>query len=722
MKYITISNLDFYENNNALEGNRVYLLQRTDWNDNGYYTEYTAYYFDNDRKCTLIGNINIINSKMPSEKVYEEHGNFNYRDINTYLKYGTCFKSLNDLVKSENYIFKDTEFYTSWKTSIDYRRAYEIGKANGFNIFEDLNDIAYSKKFKGYREKDVCKMTIFRYYDYNKNEDIKLMYDKYDFYNKISIGEYSFKEDIRYLVLKYDEYNKLTNEPYFYYNHIYLVINDRWNDYSYVTSFDVYCFGERIGMIRIAKSGMTKEECKTETYLKTGMTFKNLSELGGKLGYEFYSAWGDSSKYYEDAYKLGKVYKFNIFEDLNDIAYDLKKLTKYQKEDVCENSILRHDRYPSYDSIKYVYAGQYHRIVRGEEKFRGFEFLYKREDENFVIDFKVNPGSNLPTNIHVLIGSNGTGKTTIIKNMIKSFSYQFLNKKLGEHKGDFECKFDEKDIDYEYIVNIMCISFNPFDDYEGIDNIESENISFIGYKKSYQNQLDLLKNINTEFINSFSLCKKRDDAKDDMKEILDRLSKEIVFINYKNDINNMKDLLDKDDDNNKEISDIFENMSAGFKVVLSILTGCVSRLREYTLVFIDEPENHLHPPLLSTLIRVLSDELRKRNGVCIISTHSPIVVQEVPSTCVWKLSRSGSLYYARRVDEETFGTNIGVLTDSIFGFEIAKTGFNKLVEEAMNDCNSLDEVVAKFEGHLGDQAKAIAMMILYRKRNSSEEN
>lgn len=47
-------------------------------------------------------------------------------------------------------------------------------------------------------------------------------------------------------------------------------------------------------------------------------------------------------------------------------------------------------------------------------------------------------------------------------------------------------------------------------------------------------------------------------------------------------------------------------------------------------MLIDEPEGHLHPPLLSAFVRALSELLVNRNGVAIIATHSPVVLQEVP--------------------------------------------------------------------------------------------
>ncbi|WXG61333.1 AAA family ATPase [Campylobacter concisus] len=88
-------------------------------------------------------------------------------------------------------------------------------------------------------------------------------------------------------------------------------------------------------------------------------------------------------------------------------------------------------------------------------------------------------------------------------------------------------------------------------------------------------------------------------------------------------------------------------------------------MEEKTLVLLDEPESHLHPPLLSSFMRALSDLLMKNNAVAIIATHSPVVLQEVPKSCVWRLGRFGLEAKAERFDIETFGETIGTLTKEI---------------------------------------------------------
>ena len=151
----------------------------------------------------------------------------------------------------------------------------------------------------------------------------------------------------------------------------------------------------------------------------------------------------------------------------------------------------------------------------------------------------------------------------------------------------------------------------------------------------------------------------------------------------------------------------FRRLSSGHKIVLLTITRLVQVVEEKTLVLIDEPEAHLHPPLLSAFVRSLSDLLVNRNGVGIIATHSPVVLQEVPKTCVWVLRRVGLRAIVERPERETFGENVGVLTREVFGLELVRTGFHRLLAEAVATGATFDALVVRFGDQLGAEARAI---------------
>lgn len=137
------------------------------------------------------------------------------------------------------------------------------------------------------------------------------------------------------------------------------------------------------------------------------------------------------------------------------------------------------------------------------------------------------------------------------------------------------------------------------------------------------------------------------------------------------------------------------------------ITRLVEFVEEKSLVIVDEPEGHLHPPLLAAFVRALSDLLINRNGVAIVATHSPVVLQEVPRSCVWKLNRAGREARADRPDIETFGENVGVLTREVFGLEVTQTGFHKLIAERSVG-RSYEEVLDLFSQQLGAEGRGLA--------------
>ena len=111
----------------------------------------------------------------------------------------------------------------------------------------------------------------------------------------------------------------------------------------------------------------------------------------------------------------------------------------------------------------------------------------------------------------------------------------------------------------------------------------------------------------------------------------------------------------------------------------------------------------LHPPLLSSFIRSLSQLLIKANGVAILATHSPIILQEVQRECVYKLSREVSTDFiqAVRPSTETFAEDIGSLTFDIFELETIESGFYTLIDQIVRENLSFEESLQRLIGKWG---------------------
>ncbi|MBZ6207637.1 ATP-binding protein [Streptomyces olivaceus] len=166
-------------------------------------------------------------------------------------------------------------------------------------------------------------------------------------------------------------------------------------------------------------------------------------------------------------------------------------------------------------------------------------------------------------------------------------------------------------------------------------------------------------------------------------------------------------------DADAKLMDVFNNRaSSGHKIVLLTIAQLVQNVRERSLVLFDEPESHLHPPLLAAYMRALSDLLAETNGAAIIATHSPVVLQEVPRSCVWKLRRSGTESAVERPQIETFGENVGVLTHEVFGLEVTQSGYHAELQRAVAAEDSFEAVASRLGNQLGSEAQGIVRILM----------
>lgn len=470
---------------------------------------------------------------------------------------------------------------------------------------------------------------------------------------------------------------------------------DDWNDYSFLTLFGMLYVDEssvvhEIGAVKIGYFGQSEQE----------RAFSIGDELEG-LGDNFFSL-GQSDLYYSSLNKLGNTKRDLILNTLNDIAKDDVLYEKAVKERVTKISLFR---FVSPSTVK----SQFYRIAHGGIRLTEYNFKFnapkiRKDSSNFDLSFNVIPESFPPTNIHVLIGRNGVGKTHLTNNMINA-----LLDTRSSKNGVFEF-LDEEDNEF---ANLISVSFSAFDDMEprpekkdktkgllysyiGLKQIESVKDNIIGTKSTAK-----LKN---EFYKSLNYC--RSSKKIRWKTGIEMLESDPNFKDA--DIKFLIDIED-DDEFKKESFNIFTRLSSGHRIVLLTITRLIETLQEKSIVLMDEPEAHLHPPLLSAFVRALSELLTSTNGVAIIATHSPVILQEVPKSCAWKLRRIGAEAISERLTTETFGENVGVLTNEVFGLEVTNSGFYKLLDKVAKEKNSYNEVLEYFGGQLGMEAKAILM-------------
>lgn len=497
---------------------------------------------------------------------------------------------------------------------------------------------------------------------------------------------------MQFVICNRNEYGKNSRDTMY-------LIYDNWDDYGLKTSFGMYYvdkngYNHNIGPVKIGVVDM--EESRI---------FDQLPRNFSSLPDNFFSL-GQDDDYYSNIAQLGDTCRETILTALRDVAYNLNLFERFKSERVFGTSLLRS---VSDFSIQH----QFNRMAHGGARLTEYNFSYSFPTEfaadnigKAEMDFSVSPDSNPPTNIHVMIGRNGTGKTSLIKNMIYSICSNDAS------RGSFY--YTKQTHSRAEFANVLCVAFSPFDDFTELEIIDSSiPYTYIGLKK---NSNDLLQSIEDQFIESFIGCISNARKRSLWLKAVQELTSDPTFdsINIKALVDNIPiHVGDATFSSVKENArSVFSQLSSGHKVVLLIVTCCVDKIEEKSIIFMDEPENHLHPPLLSALIRALSDLLIDRNGVAIISTHSPVVLQEVPSSCVWALRRYGNHVIAERLAVKTFGSSISQLTNEVFGLEVTNSGFHKLLAEAVDSdadqiwgVSEYDRIFSQFDGQLGDEAR-----------------
>jgi len=482
-------------------------------------------------------------------------------------------------------------------------------------------------------------------------------------------------------------------------NTAYLIL-DSWDDwFEFNTQYHLYFDDENnerysIGYIKIGQFNMINKQSRAEL----PKTFESLTD-------DFFSLGQDDS-FYKKLNNLNNDKGNHILQSLNDVALNHELFNRALNERVTRVSLLRS---VSQSSI----LGQFHRLANGDASLTNYEFKYiaprikNKNIPNIELDFNVVPESNPPSNVHVLIGRNGVGKTHLLNNMLDAL----ISKESVTKHGVFE---SNEDI---LFANLVSVTFSAFDESEPIkekkDKTKGIQYSYIGLKRvkegkdkdSLPKSPTMLKN---EFIKSLEKCQKG-VKKERWKQAIEILESDPMFKESEIII-----AIDEDNINSADskASKVFKKLSSGHKIILLTITRLVETVEERSLILLDEPESHLHPPLLSAFIRSLSNLLIQRNGVAIIATHSPVILQEVSRSCVWKLRRTGLESIVERPERETFGENVGQLTQEVFGLEVTDSGFYNLIKKSVDNNLTYDSVKSDFNEQLGMEAKMIARTLM----------
>ena len=404
---------------------------------------------------------------------------------------------------------------------------------------------------------------------------------------------------------------------------------------------------------------------------------------------------GESIAYYRSLRDQVPAPVRSLFlEKMGDVVADRSRSEYIEDTTLWEKSFLRE----SAAQHALVRGGVYIDAPREEIEPPDFRFSMQIPDaigpHDVHISFKDSEG--LPRRTILFIGRNGTGKTKALAGMAYgimspgAFSTTSVEN-MPNVKIEGEARFSR----------LITISYNAFDEFPlpAETGAETEFDSF-AYRtqRSYQ-YCGLRNGSGTISLNEIgamlagALQPVRENERiDSLRRVLATLIGETLAVAI------------TEDGDERETS--LQQLSAGQRLVVAIFSNILGFIEEGSLLLFDEPETNLHPGLLSSVISALDEVLDEFDSYAVIATHSPILLQQVPSKFVRLFGRMDDLPEVKEINFESLGEDLGELTRRALGLADPERDYTHILQKLHSIHGSSEAVQSIFEHKLGIPATA----------------
>ncbi|MEH6565489.1 MAG: AAA family ATPase [Halopseudomonas sp.] len=460
-----------------------------------------------------------------------------------------------------------------------------------------------------------------------------------------------------------------------------------WDDYSYSTKFFVEFFvagkSTDLGAVKIMSTdlddGSDLANRKSNTVTKLPGDFQELSDEYFSLGQEL--------EYYRELSNLAVSDSEEILKGLRDCATFCKPSEKVRTHKAFWDSLIRGS-----EAKKCLEEGEkYYRKIDKKSKI---EFSYKSKvfkNAESKLDFVFDIDSSLPSTVNVLIGRNGSGKTRLLS-------------KLSE---DIVSGSDDRVFSPSrpLISRVVAISYSAFDNFKipAVSESGGKDYRYIGMRKRSEHEEYKIKTNEDHW----------EDISNAISIISDKaLIAEIerfIAVSMFEQVFNVQDLT--------ALEPVFNQMSSGQKISLSIICQLLAFLEDDSLVLFDEPENHLHPGLLWSMMVSFDKVLKIKKSFAIVATHSPLILQQVPSEYVNVVNRYGSVITAEKLSTETFGENLQAIMERVFGFVDLEYDYKSIFASLLDSGFTKENIEKLFFNGLSLQARTVLSTISKKEKN-----
>ncbi|WP_162630058.1 AAA family ATPase [Azospirillum ramasamyi] len=527
---------------------------------------------------------------------------------------------------------------------------------------------------------------------------------------------------------------------------------DYWNDYGFQTQYQLYYSvddeqPQRIGDVKILRKGQSRSD-------GLQLAIGRITSLGS----EFCSV-GQSLDYYERLASLGIDIRNEALTGLRDIVQLPSVVADFEQEEGWRISLFRNFQQNAEFLVtaKAIVERDYDALPGKDLKF---SFHPAGWVEPLVLDFTPpdskltentlsdeNEPIRLPGRIAVLVGRNGSGKSTLLARIAR-----VAHASSSDRNRNILLKLGRITPSGMGFTRILAISYSAFDSFlvPGLTLNEKKQIAreilegtgrymFCGLRDIGLETEEFIKDQDdNEHIDPdkptillerlpANRIKSLDRLTDEFETAIDRIfSKKRgrmlkvctapLFRDPSLYSGDGRDISEFYGDNSREK---FHNLSTGHKIVLHSIASVISYAERKSIILFDEPETHLHPPLLAALMHSLRLALHELEAFAIVATHSPVVVQETLSQQVHKITRYGDIGRIYSSEIETFGESIGAITNEVFSLSASSTDYHVVLKALANAYDDLDSIENLFERGLSVQARAFVMSLLAARKKAA---
>ena len=451
-----------------------------------------------------------------------------------------------------------------------------------------------------------------------------------------------------------------------------LVFNWDWTDYEYHTWFCLFYFASEadrrmIGELKL----MNSEQDNTMDALP--------EEFDEPLDDSFCSL-GIKTDYYiglRQELKNEQLIK-EVQHYLCDCTFEPAIYDQHRDERIFNVSLMR-----DLSAMDALQEGQSLAMGIEPDEMYSFSYTYHpKYDNSLYADWKVHiPYKPLKfMRTFGIIGINGVGKTQILS----SFITDLLAQKVDNFKS------------LPHFKNIIVICSTPFDSYpvEKQDTREivyrlccleqDKTLTLDGIK---QNLNRIMKQPTVEHVSMLTVWV------DLIREYVDS-----AFVDHVVILKRDADGSEYYDINGDDLGSNVNILSSGQLHILSLVTYICANIHYRSLLFIDEPEVHLHPHITMEFMAMLSGLLSVFKSYAIIASHTPLVVREMAGKNVFLMQKmQDGIPQIAPVGFETLGEDVGTLYRNLFGYDEQSSYFKKMVDKLCDRGKSYEEIVRYFQ-------------------------